>query len=134
MARAPASTDYPVEVDGVGNFMFARRTMRDELRINAEYLRLTEGVEVAGSDLNIMADWMATLKVLTVSAPEGWDVEKLDPLEPENFEKMSKVFHKLREKENSFRKGSAKASQAERKADSEGAAVLVSETVQPSAD
>jgi hypothetical protein len=105
MARPNAATDFAIEVHGVGNFMFAKRGMRDELRIQAEISRLTEGVENPTAFLDLISTWLAVLGVLTVSAPEGWDLMAMDPLDPLVYNNLGKVFKALRDKESSFRPG-----------------------------
>lgn len=105
MARLPHSTDFHVTVDGVGTFSFARRTLRDEVRIGAEFSRLTEGVDTPTPWLQITAGVMATLKILTVSGPDGWDIESFDPLDQDTYDKMILVHSALRAKEDSFRRG-----------------------------
>lgn len=104
MSRAPAATDFHVDVEGVGLFIFAKRTMRDELRIAAEYSRLTEGVETPTGFLADMGGWISTLKALTVEAPHGWDIDEMDPFEDESHQKIFKVYAALRVQEGSFRK------------------------------
>lgn len=104
MSRAPAATDFFVDVEGVGRFVFAKRTMRDELRIAAEYSRLTEGVETPTEFLSTIAGWISTLKALEVEAPHGWDIDDMDPFEDESHQKIFKVYAELRVKEGSFRK------------------------------
>lgn len=103
MSRAPSTTDFHVDVDGVGHFVFARRTMRDELRIQAEYSRLTEGVDNPSVYLDRLASWIAVVKVLKVDAPHGWDPETLDPYDEGTLDKIRNVFNALRIKEDSFR-------------------------------
>lgn len=95
---------YPVEIEGIGTFFFAKRTMRHEFKIQAEYSRLTEGVDTPTANLEYIAGVFSTLRVLTVKAPEGWDLDKLDPLESEDFEKVIRVHAALRAKEGSFRR------------------------------
>lgn len=96
--------EYSAEVEGIGTFFFARRTMRHEFRIQAEYSRLTEGVDTPTANLEIMAAVFSTLRVLTVKAPEGWDLDSLDPLEPADYAKALRVHDALRTKEGSFRR------------------------------
>lgn len=118
MARTPSATDFTVTVDGIGAFTFGRRNMRDEMRIGAEFSRLTEGVETPTPYLATVGGWMATLKVLTVSAPDGWgrtpdgepttDIDEMDPLSGETYDALMKVHAALREKEGSFRSGASK--------------------------
>jgi hypothetical protein len=112
--RAPSTSDFHLDVEGVGTFVFARRTMRDELRISAEYSRLTEGVLTPTPYLDTVAGWMATLKVLTVKCPHNWDPETMDPFDTDTEEKILKVYGALRVKEGSFRKKPQVDSQAER--------------------
>lgn len=109
MSRTPADTDFHQEVEGVGHFVFARRTMRDEMRIAAEFSRLTEGVETPTNFLATVAGWIATLKVLTVSAPDGWDLDEMNPLDDDVFARIGGVNKALRTREGQFRapKGTA---------------------------
>lgn len=98
---------YSVEVEGVGVFFFAKRTMRHEFKIQAEYSRLTEGVDTPTANLEYIAGVFSTLRVLTVKAPDGWDLDALDPLESADFEKVIRVHAALRAKEGSFRRQQA---------------------------
>jgi hypothetical protein len=101
--HAASPTDFPVEVPGVGNFMFARRMMADHLKINVEYSRLTEGVEPTPW-LDTIATCIAVIKTLAVRVPDDWDIDAMDPLEEETYNKLLKVHGALRAKEDSFRK------------------------------
>lgn len=134
MARDISPTDFFVDVGGIGNFSFGQRKLRDELRIAAEYSRLTEGVETPTEWLAIVAGWISALTVLTVSAPDGWNLDDMDPLDQETYDKLHTVHAALRSKENSFRKGKTPAVQEKREGNSEGAGVLVQAEVQPGAD
>jgi hypothetical protein len=102
MARPAAKTDFPVDVEGVGTFVFGRRKLADEIKIHVEYSRLTEAV-VPTAWLDQVATWMSTLKVMTVRFPDGFDIEELDPLEDETYQKLLKVHAALIAKESSFR-------------------------------
>jgi hypothetical protein len=104
MSRSASDTDYHLDVDDVGHFVFARRMMRDEMRIAAEFSRLTEGVDTPTTYLAQMCTWMATLKVLLVEGPTGWDVDTLDPLEQDSYDKILLVYGALRAKEEDFRR------------------------------
>jgi hypothetical protein len=103
MPRSAAATDFTVDVEGIGSFRFARRRMTDELQINAEYSRLTDGVAAPTPYLASLASMISELAVLTVKAPDGWDVMDLDPLDDATFGRIAKVSLAFREKENSFR-------------------------------
>lgn len=118
MARAAQKSDFPIDVEGVGAFVFGRRTMADEIRIHVEYARLTEAVPPTPW-LDQVATWLSTLKVMTVRFPQDFDVETLDPLDQETYNKLMKVHTALVAKESSFRRGSGEASKAGGKASGE---------------
>lgn len=104
MPRMSAVDDFHVDVEGVGHFVFAKRKMRDEVKIQVEFARMIEGVEPT-EWLKAVCGWMSTLSVLTVAAPAEWDMEEMDPLEDEVYTKLSRVHEALRDKERSFRGG-----------------------------
>lgn len=132
--RNPGNNDYSVTVEGIGTFTFARRKLSDELRVQAEHSRIIDGVDQPTEWLHSLATWMATLRVLMVTGPAGWDLEELDPIEPETFEQISSVYAAMRAKENSFRKKSGKGSEGASQADVEDDRVLVSTEVQSTAE
>lgn len=134
MNRQSAPTDFFVDVPGIGNFSFAKRKMSDEMRISAEYSRLTEGVETPTTWLEVVAGWISALKVLTVTAPAGWDIEEMDPLDQDSYTQLGKVFQALRDKETSFRQKPSPGVQAQRPGNSEGNGVLVPPQIQLGAD
>ena len=108
MARQARETDYTVSVEGVGMFAFGRRTMRDEIAIQVEYARIIDGVTPT-EWLALVGGWMSALRILTVRAPDGWDIDALDPTDPETYSKLSRVYEALTEKERSFRQQSKPA-------------------------
>jgi len=110
MARKGNNTDFQVNVEGVGAFTFGRRTMQDEIKIQVEFARLIEGVEPT-QWLQTVCGWIAALKVLTVFAPEGWNIEEMDPLDNKTYTNMGLVYDALREKERSFRSSATADSQ-----------------------
>lgn len=95
---------YEVHVEDIGTFTFAKRTMRLEFKIQAEYSRLTEGVDTPTANLDYIAGVFSALRVLTLAAPDGWNLDNLDPLEQDDFERVIKVHSALRAKESSFRR------------------------------
>lgn len=110
MARIAKDTDFTVKVDGVGTFTFGRRTMRDEIAIQVEYARIIDGVEPTAW-LQAVGGWLSVLRTLTVRAPEGWDLDTMDPLDDETYARLSKVYETLAEQERSFRRGPKPAGQ-----------------------
>lgn len=103
MARQKNKTDFIVDVKGEGRFTFARRTMADEIEIQREYARHAGGVEPTVW-LATLAEYLSTLAVLTVEAPDSWDVDAMDPLDDETYKRLGRVFAALRERENTFRR------------------------------
>lgn len=126
--------DFAVEVEGVGNFIFSYRTMRDEFRIQTEYSRLTEGIAYPAPSLHEYATIFATLKVLTVEAPDGWDLSEMDPLDKEVFDNVVKVFNALRDQEEFFRKSPAEGSKEQGAGNGENDGVLDKKEVQHTSD
>lgn len=131
--RLPSATDFTISVDGVGAFTFAKRTMRDELRIAAEFSRICDGVETPNEFLQTVGSWISTLRVLTVHAPDGWDLDAMDPLDEDTYARLFKVHSALRDKEGSFRR-KGKAGEGPWAQMGQDAAVLVPPQVQPAAD
>ena len=103
MARISKATDFTVKVDGVGTFTFGRRGMREEIDIQREYAAILDGVQPTGW-LEVVGGWMSAFKVLTVRAPEGWDIEAMDPLDNDTYARMKRVYDALSDKELSFRR------------------------------
>jgi hypothetical protein len=102
---------YSLNVDGIGTFQFLPRTLRAEIKIGVEFSRLTEGEDVPGW-LSDLCEVVATLKTLTSAAPEGWDVEGMDPKDPTAFERLHRVYRALTDAEARFRGGPESEPQA----------------------
>ena len=132
--RKLLATDFYVDVDKVGTFRFAKRNMRDEFSIAAEYSRLTEGVETPTPWLAQMATMVSQLKVLSVTVPGNWDIDAMDPLDNESYNRIVKVYNALRIKEGSFRGGDGGSDEKTGEGVVEDAPVLVPEEVQSDAD
>ncbi len=105
--RAPSPSDFPVDVPGLGTFIFAKRKMTDELKIQAEYRRFTDCLDDPGPSLALVSQWLATLSVLMVSAPPNSDyanLMELDPLDEKVYADLNAIYRELSEKEGSFRR------------------------------
>ncbi|MFD3263214.1 hypothetical protein [Phenylobacterium ferrooxidans] len=110
MARESQPTDFVITVEGIGAFTFSKRTLRSGFAISAEYARLTEG-EPLDALTGRFAEAVATLKILTVAAPDGWapsDLDDLSPFDDEAYANLVKVWSALSEKEETFRRPGAK--------------------------
>ncbi|ECN9265218.1 hypothetical protein ACLMYS_003875 [Salmonella enterica] len=123
--RHPQKTDFYETVEGVGRFRFARRKLADELLIQRYYAEYAGGVEPTAW-LATIAEYLSTLRVLIVEAPDDWDMDNMDPLDSDTYETLAAVFVALRRKEDSFRTGSRKQSEAASQEDVEQRGSLVS--------
>lgn len=128
--RKPGPRDFTVPVEGLGDFVFGYRKMADHIAIEVEFARLTQGVQPTPW-LLAFGEWMSTLRILMVKAPNGFDLDELDPLDDGVFDQLRAIFRALREKEDSFRQGRKKAGEADRAGAGEQSAVLVPAEVQP---
>lgn len=113
MARKPSKDDFSVDVKDIGQFTFARRTMRDEMAIQVEYARFIDGVKPT-EWLSLVAGWLATLKVLTVKAPEDWIIDEMDPLDDDTYAALMDVNRALSAKESSFRRSNGARGEGQR--------------------
>lgn len=95
---------FPVDVDGIGSFVFRKRTIRDQFAIEGEASRVLGG-PTEDDALRMGAVSFATLLILTKEAPPGWDLEGFDPLDPAATAKIFAVAARLRETEATFRAG-----------------------------
>lgn len=137
MNRPASPNDFSIDVDGLGTFIFGRRTGRDRFRIAADYHRLTEGLEVGDSEFGLAAEALATIKALLVEGPAEimamLDLDAPADTSAEADAKLLRVFFALRQKELSFRPRKGEGSQAARSENGGEPGVLVSPEVQPGA-
>lgn len=129
--RKPGPRDFTVDVEGLGQFVFGYRKMEDHLKIEVEFARITQGLAQPTPWLLTIGEWMSTLRILLVKAPNGFDLDEIDPLEDDTFNNLRAIFRALREKEDSFRKKRAPGSEASRAGTGEQPALLVPPQVQP---
>lgn len=99
---------YSVHVPGVGTFACRRRVMRTAVQIMAEYNRLVEGDPNPPAYFAELCNFLAYLKVMVVSGPEGWDVDNVDPDSEADMSALRDVFAAVTAEEARFRQGSGK--------------------------
>lgn len=133
MARQPKANDYYIDVNGIGRFRCARRSLSIEVEVQREYASMAGGVAPTAW-LMTLAEYLSTLRVLIVDAPEGWDMENMDPLDDETYQKLGRVFAALREREETFRGKPRTAGQAESPANGEHSGSVVSPDVPPATE
>lgn len=101
--RAAAETDFTIPLPEVGDFVFARRTMGDMIKIRSAYLKLI-GEDENDWQMDVFCGFSAAYSILIVSCPEGWaDIVKLD-LNSVGVDKVYELSRLLAEKESSFRR------------------------------
>jgi len=105
--------------------------MRDDFKIGAEFSRITEGIANPSPWFATIADAVAAIKVLAEAAPDGWDIEKMDPLAPDSYQRIMDVFNALRDKETFFREGAGKGSEAPGARDGRDGGAVVPKDVPP---
>lgn len=119
----------------MGTFYFRRRTMRDQLLMQAEFQRLAAGLDGPGQQAERMAaEALATLPMLTVEAPPGWDYEELDPLDGRDWAKLGAIYGGLRTAEGKFRGGPAQERAGMGTGNGGDGGISVPPPVQPPAD
>ncbi|EKK5568212.1 hypothetical protein PN823_004635 [Enterobacter hormaechei] len=131
--RLAQPTDYFEDVEGIGRFRFARRKMADEIQIQRVFSEYTGGVQPTAWLLTL-GEYLATLRVLTVEGPEGWDLDNMDPLDENTYNRIGRVFLALRECEETFRSGSKPKGEGRSTDNAEHGGSLVSPDVQAAAE
>ena len=106
MPRVAHSGDFTLDVDGIGRFIFGRRTQRDQYRIRGLYAQMTGSHWREDGTVGDYEAWMhANIEVMTVEFPATFSLDKLDPLvdDTEKDDRLMRIYNALREKELSFR-------------------------------
>jgi hypothetical protein len=116
--REAKQTDFTVQLPGVGNFIFGRRTYRDHAAIRAEYLRLTEGFEF-DDEMDAFSSLLAIMKHLCVSAPQGWEDLGSQVMDDEKTKQAIELLALVVDQESRFRQGAIEGSEAPRQGNSE---------------
>jgi hypothetical protein len=120
---------FTVPIESIGVFTFSRRTLRDEVRIQAAYARLTEGAETPTNVLHNLATWISCIQVQLVEAPKGFDLDALDPFDDETYRKLSKIYEEVMASEARFRGGERGRGETTSADSEEHAGVLVSQKI-----
>ena len=94
---------YPVTVENIGTFECRRRTLRVEIKIGAEYARLTEGEEKIPAWFRELCEIVSALKCLIVKGPDGFSIDDMDAGEEESFEKLVAIYSAILSEERRFR-------------------------------
>ena len=94
---------FQVAVEGVGTFECRRRTLRVEIKIGAEFSRLTEGEEQIPAWMRELCEVVSAIKVLVVAGPDGFDVDSMDPHDEETFGRLIAIYNAITAEETRFR-------------------------------
>jgi hypothetical protein len=100
------SSTFIVEIDGTGSFEIKRNTMSESMRVGAEYNRLVEGQSQVYDYFGRFCVIYATLKIMIVKSPPGFDIDKMDPNNDTTFSLFYELYNKIQEREEFFRTGS----------------------------
>ncbi|NCA72069.1 MAG: hypothetical protein EOM91_18720 [Sphingobacteriia bacterium] len=123
---------FTLDVDGVGVFTVKRRTVLTEIEIAAEINRLLGGQDAVSNWLAGLVATVATLKVQVAEAPKDFDIDELDPDDPDSYDLMNRVYRAVKAKEGSFRSGKRATGKSE--GTGEDLRMGISEAVEPGAD
>lgn len=80
-----------IHVEGVGAFVLKKRTLRNEIAIGAEFNRLTEGQADVSGWFRDLCEMVAFLKVMVEHAPDGWNLDDMDPT-PDLYKRIVDVY------------------------------------------
>jgi hypothetical protein len=136
MARKAQESDFTLDVEGVGKWRFARRNLGDAIRIKQRCVEIAGIAGQIDAELSWWANTVATVEVLMVASPPGWegDLQEIDMFGGDDkIGQLIKVWEALLEKENTFRGVNGQARTAGGARDGGPGAVLVPTEVQPAA-
>ena len=123
--RKIKENDYLIDAPGIGKFRFAHETLADHIAISARYTELSKGQGKNNNYLLTLALFTATIEVLGVSLPEGWDNLADKEFTPELSTQLITVGNLLNDAVESFRDSAARDSQKARVESSENVPKLV---------
>lgn len=127
-----AEKTYVLDIDGIGRFVMRRRNFALELRIAAEVNRIVGGQNEVSEWLMGLAQMVAALKVLVVEGPKNWDIDEMDPDDPDSYAALYKIIQEVRQREATFRQGNRDP--RPRAGNADELRLAVSETLEPGAD
>lgn len=96
-----AARTFPLDIEGVGAFVFRERTMLDHVHIEQEVRRQTAGL--TDQDLILAVEATVTLPRLIVDGPPDFNPAELDPLDRNSWIALGAVYGGLRKAEEDFR-------------------------------
>jgi hypothetical protein len=135
---APLPATFTVDMPDLGKFTFRRRNLGDDLRIMADYDRITGGLESPSSLLDSLATALATYKVLAAAWPSAeWAplrVEKMDTLADDRTAQLLSLFGALSAREDEFRPAAKRRFAAPGPGPSEEPGDVVPPEIQPPAE
>ncbi|RVT91415.1 hypothetical protein EOD42_22430 [Rhodovarius crocodyli] len=131
------STVFPVKVDGIGAFTFRRRTIGDEIKIQAAYDEMVGGLAEPSSYLDSLATAMATYTVLANTWPGGWapaEVKEMDAVMDDRIKDLLRVHGAFCLREDVFRPEGQRRFKALGQGSVADAGSVVPPQVQPAAE
>lgn len=102
------SESFQITVENVGTFECRRRTLRTEIKIGAEFSRLTEGEEKIPAWMRELCEIVSTVKCLVIKGPDGFNVDTMDPQDESTFGNLVAIYNAILTEEARFREGTKK--------------------------
>lgn len=131
------SKTITVPVDGIGAFAFRRRTLADEIRIQARWEALTGGVEAPSRYLDTLATAVATYETLAIAWPsEQWAPSAITALDmlAGPVDDLLRIHGAFSAREDTFRPPAKRVLQAPSPSPGAQSGDVVSAEIQPPAD
>lgn len=101
---------FEVEVENEGHFVFRRRNLRIGFAIMAEQARILgpaprDDIEEGDPEdiLGQLVSVYSMLKHQIVEAPDGWDIDAMDPQDNASYRRMTAVWVQMRQKEEEMK-------------------------------
>ena len=120
----PSEKTFTETVDDIGQFSFKYPNLMDELEIDATCAKLLSGNENPSIHANNIAYMMASLKVATEKAPEGWNLEDIY-----KYGELEAVYNAYASQVFSFRGEDIRTDQSPGSENGQDAGVLVSSEI-----
>lgn len=97
-----AEQTFDLDVPDIGTFTFRRRTARLAFAAVKAGIDFIGGAATTGWQAD-MGTAIGVLATFTVRSPDGWNLENMDPLDPDDAARILAVAEALRAEEARFR-------------------------------
>jgi hypothetical protein len=110
--------DLVIDIEGIGEFRYAQRTMLDTINIRRRFIELAGPGQSGDAALDILCDMIAVHEALLVSCPKGFEdlanIKANDVVGAENADTIVfRLYSAFSAKEGEFRQEQAKDSKSQ---------------------